>query len=141
MKNGKKEIAPNTHLLLSTLLFAFFVLLSAFGIREQEIWTSIGFAVAACIPLFVFLISPMYYIFSEDGIEIVYLWGQKEDIKWTSIKSISFCGSWINRGGATPHYHIAYPSKKKRAFFVCGDVSKTNQTKKLLMKYYKNTIV
>ncbi len=139
--NGKTETAINTHLWLPVALFAFFVLLSAFGIREQAIWVAIGFAAAALLPLFIFLTSPMYYVFSEESVEIIYLWGQKEKIKWSSVRNITLLGSWIIRTGSTPHYHFAYPTRKKRAFFICGEISKTPKTKKLIRKYYKKKIL
>ena len=139
--DNKKQIAINTHLWLPILLFAIFMTISISCISEKEIGLSIGFAVATLLPIFVFLISPMYYVFSEESVEIIYLWGQKEEITWHSIRSIALYGSWISHIGATPHYHIAYPKSKKRAFFIQGDISKTMKTKKLIKKYYKKNIV
>ena len=118
LNNEKKEIAINTHLWFCVAFIMFFLILSTFGIREKEIWSSIGFAIASLLPLFVFLISPMYYVFSDESVAIIYLWGQKEEIKWISVRNVTLSGSWISRGGATPHYHIAYPTNKKRAFFI-----------------------
>ncbi len=141
MNNSEREIAINTHLWLPITLFIVFILLSISGVNAQEMGLAAGFAVASLLPLFVFLISPMYYIFSEESIVIRYLWGQKEEINWISVRNITLFGSWISRGGATPHYHFAYPSKKKRVFFIRGDVSKTRKTKKLIKKYYKKNIV
>lgn len=141
MDRNKRQIAYNTHLWFLVAYFAFFVLLSVFSIREQEIWLSIGFSAVALLPLFIFAISPMYYVFSEESVEIIYLWGQKETIKWSSVRRVTLAGSWISRHGATPHYHLAYPSKKKRAFFICGDISKTRKTKNLMKKYYKKEIL
>ena len=100
----------------------------------------VGFAIIALLHLFIFLISPMYYVFSEEKIEIIYLWKQKEEIKWNSIKHITLSGSWISRYAAPPHYHIAYPTNKRRAFFINSDISKTRKTKRLIEKYYKKNI-
>lgn len=83
----------------------------------------------------------MYYVFSEDSVEIIYLWGQKEEIKWDVVRSITQNGSWISRYSAPPYYNFAYPVDKKRLFFMRGDVSKTRKTKKLIKKYYKKDIV
>ncbi|MBE6531852.1 MAG: hypothetical protein E7679_07210 [Ruminococcaceae bacterium] len=141
MDNNKKQIALNKHLWLAVALFAIFVSISIFCISEKDIGLSIGFLVAALLPVFVFLISPMYYVFSEESVKIIYLWGQKEEIKWNAIRSITLYGSWISRGGATPHYCIAYPTNKKRVFFVNGEISKTRKTKKLIQKYYRKNIV
>ena len=139
--DNKKQIAINTHLLLPFALFVIFMTISISCTHEKEIDMTVGFFLAALLPTFVFLISPIYYVFSEESITITYLFGQKEEIKWNSIRSITLYGSWISRGGATPHYHIAYPTNKKRAFFINGDISKTRKTKRLIKKYYKNNIV
>ena len=141
MSSNKREIAANTHLCLCFALYLFFILMSVFSVQEGKLGLSVGFAAANLLPLFVFLISPMYYIFSADGVEIIYLWGQKEEIKWTSVRTVTLFGSWISRGGAMPHYHLAYSTNKKRVFFACGDISKTRKTKKLIKKYYKNHII
>lgn len=50
-------------------------------------------------------------------------------------------GCWISRGGGLPHYVIAYPTKDKRVFFVCGEIPKTRKTKKYIKQYYKKEIV
>lgn len=137
---NKKQIAINTHLWLPITLFVIFMTISVSCIHEKEIGMAVGFFLATLLPIFVFLISPVYYIFSEENVQIIYLWKQKEEIKWSSIQSIALYGSWINRGGATPHYHIAYPTNKKRVFFINGDISKTRKTKRLIKKYYKKNI-
>ena len=139
--DNKKQIAINTHLWLPIALFVIFMTIAISCINENEIGMVVGFLIAALLPIFVFLISPVYYIFSEESVTITYLFGQKEEIKWNSIRSITLDGSWINRDGATPHYHIAYPTNRKRAFFINGDISKTRKTKRLIKKYYRKDII
>ena len=141
MDSNKKRIALNTQLWLPVVLFVIFTTISIFCISEKELGLSVGFLIMALLLIFLLLISPMYYVFSEENVEIIYLWGQKEEIKWDIIRSITLYGSWISRGGGPPHYHIAYPTSKKRAFFINGDISKTRKTKKLIAKYYKKNIV
>ena len=140
-KKDKKEIALNTHLWLPVLLFVLFVLLSISFAKDGDVGGTVGGTVITLLPLFGFVISPMYYIFAEDRVEIVYLWNQKEVIKWSMVNSISFDGSWMSKYSEPPHYHIAYCSKNKTVFFLDGDVSKTGRTKKLIAKYYKKSIV
>ena len=137
---NRKQIAFNTHLLLCLLLFPIFLGLSVSCAMEKEIGLSIMFAVFILLPIFVFAISPLYFIFSDEHIEIVYNFGQKEIIKWSEIRNISLLGRWIGRGGGLPHYVIAYPRKEKRLFFVAGEIPKTRKTKKLIEKYYKKKI-
>ena len=141
MNSSKRELAINTHLWLAVILFSIFALVSISCIREGEIGLFIGFTVATLLPLFAFLTSPIYYVFSEESVEIIYLWGQKEQIKWSSVRSIVLFGSWLSDGGGLPHYHFSYPTNKKRVFFVCGDITKTWKTKKLIKKYYKKNII
>ena len=93
------------------------------------------------LPIFVFAISPLYFSFSDDYVEIVYNYGQRERIKWSDIRSISLMGSWIGAGGGLPHYVIAYPKKEKRLFFVVGEITKSAKTTKLIRKHYKKKIV
>ncbi len=135
----KKEIAINTHLWLPIVGFAVFLLLCILYIGEGAIGGAILFAIFSLIALFVFLTSPMYYVFTNKEIEIVYLWNQKEEIRWIYINNITLFGGWLSRGGSTPHYHINYPAQK-RLFFMTGDVSKTRRTKMLLKKHYGREI-
>ena len=91
--------------------------------------------------VFVLAFSPLYFVFSDEYVEIVYNFGQREIIKWKDIRTISLMGSWIGAGGGSPHYVFAYPRKEKRLFFVVGEIPKTRKTKKLIEKYYKRKIV
>ena len=141
MSKSSNQIALNTHLQFLVIFFAIFIGLSVLGLIEQEVWMAIGFGIVTLAPLFVFLISPMYYVFSKESVEIIYLWGQKEEIKWTSIRSITLEGSWLSRGDSPPHYQIAYPTAQKRKFFMNGEVSKTIKTRKLINRYYKKDIM
>lgn len=136
MSKSKKRIACNTHLLLALALFLAFVGLAVFCVIEKELGFAVGFSIAALLPLFFFLISPLYFVFSEDEVQIVYCLGQRERIRWSAVRSVSQSGSWLGRG--MPYYSIAYPMKEKRPFFVRGEIAKTAKTKRLLKQYYKN---
>lgn len=136
-----KYIAFNTHLVLFFVLFLIFLGLSIDCATEKEIGLSIMFAVFILLPIFVFAVSPLYFSFTDEYIEIVYNFGQSENIKWKEIRNISLMGSWIGAGGGLPRYVIAYPPKEKRLFFVVGEIQKTRKTKKLIEKYYKKKIV
>ena len=138
---NKKHIALNTHIILCFFLFVIFLGLSIGCAAENEIGLSIMFAVFILLPIFVFAISPLYFSFTDEYIEIVYNFGQREKIKWKEIRNISLMGSWIGAGGGLPHYVIAYPRKGKRLFFVVGEIQKTRKTKKYIENYYKWKIV
>lgn len=141
MSPNQKQIALNTHLLLPIALGVLFVLLSVVCARTQDVGLSVGFGLATLLPVFGFLISPMYYVFSKDGVEIVYLLGQREVIRWRTVKEIILMGDWFIRNMEAPHYHFVYPHKGKQAFFVCGDISKTRRTKRLIKRYYRKEIL
>lgn len=138
---NKKQIAINTHLIF---LAAFFlVILGIFEAvaRAKEIGLSIAFGLFLLLPIVLFFISPLYFVFSDECVEIMYHFGLREQIKWRDVKCISRMGSWISKGGGIPRYEIIYTSKEKRPFFVVGEVSKTRRTKTLIKKYYKKEIV
>ena len=138
---NKKYIAFNTHLVLCILLFIVFLGLSISSAILDEIGLSILFAIFILLPISVFVLSPLYFYFSDECIEIVYNFGQREIIKWCDIRNISLMGSWISPGRGLPHYVISYPRKEKRLFFVVGEIQKTRKTKKYIEKYYKKKIV
>ena len=138
---NKKHIAFNTHLVLCFALFIVFVALSISCAIESDIGLSIMFGIFVLLPIFVFAISPLYFVFSDEYVEIVYNFGQREIIKWKDIRNISLIGSWIGAGGGLPRYSIAYPKKGKRLFFVVGEITKSSRTTKLIKEYYKNKIV
>ena len=138
---NKKYIAINTHLILCIALFCVFVFCAVAFATENEIGFCIAFSLLLLLPVFVAVISPLYYVFSEDCLEIVYNFGIREQIKWTKIKNISLMGRWFGQFGPPPHYAISYTGKEKRPFFVAGQVAKTGKTKKLMKRYYKREIV
>ncbi len=137
---NKKYIAFNTHLVFFAVFFLVILGIFESCVREKEIGLSIGFGLFLLAPVFCFFISPLYFVFSDEGVEIVYHFRQREYIKWNEVRDISLMGSWLSGGGGPPHYVIAYPSKEKRPFFVTGEISKTVKTKKLLKKYYQKKI-
>lgn len=137
---NKKHIAVNTHLTLCVLMFAQFLWLSILCVGEGEIGLSVLFGTVALVPVVVFFLSSLYVTFAEDGIEIVYHFGLKENIRWSDIRNISVRGSWIGKGGGLPNYEIAYPCKEQKPFFVVGKIPKTRKTKRYIEQYYKRNI-
>lgn len=136
MKN--KNLAINTHLISCTILLVIFIYLSISSFTEHKVWMSIGFAVVALMPAAVFLLSPLYFVFDEQEVVIVYTLGKKESIKWKDIKSITAYGSLM--GGGLPSFEIAYPTNEERTFFMRGEIVRNHRTKKLIQKYYKGII-
>ena len=136
---NKNKIAFNTHLIPIFILFIIFLGLCVSCIIGNEMFLGVLFGIFALLPVVVFAISPLYFMFSADFVEIVYNFNQREKIKWNEIRGVSLEGSFVGIGGL-PHYVIAYPKKEKRLFFVVGEVSKTKKTQKLINTYYKKKI-
>lgn len=101
--------------------------------RTIVLGSSIFFAILALLFIFISLISPLYFIFSEDAVEIVYNFRQRETIKWKDVREVYQTGSWFYKAGGLPHYVLLYPKKEKRLFFVTGEIPKTRKTKKLII--------
>ena len=137
---NKKHIALNTHLIFFAAFFLVILGIFEACVRAKEIGLSIGFGLFLLAPVFGFLISPLYFGFSDEYVEIVYHFGLREQIKWNEIKSITRMGSWILKSDGFPRYEILYPSKEKHPFFVVGEIAKTRRTKKLIRQYYKREI-
>ena len=131
----KKYRALNTHIILGLFLFVSLSVLAVFGFIEKENGLAIGLSIFAAISISPLLFTPIYYIFTKKDVTIVYLFGIKEKIEWWETKSVTEEGSYFG-GNGLPHYHISYPKRKKRPFFVTGEITKTRRTKKLLKKLY-----
>ena len=135
-----KHIAINTHLILWLVLILAFLGLSVGSAMDSEAGLCIAFAVLALVPLFVFLISPFCVVFDKNCVEIIYVLGAREQIRWGEIRNITRFGSWLV-GGGSPHFAVAYRQDEKRPFFVRGEIPKTRKTEKLIRKYYKVEIL
>lgn len=136
----EKHIALNTQLLWFGVAFLGALCLSVFSAADRAIDLCIGFAILAAVIAFGCAIMPQYVTFSDECIKIVYLFGQREIIKWSDIRSVSSEGSWFAKGGGLPRYVIAYPRKEKNPFFVVGEIPRTRTTKRLMALYYKKKI-
>lgn len=135
----KKQTAFNTHLLICFILFPLFLYLSIACFMEKTIVMGVIFALITLITAAVFLTSPLYFVFSEESVEIVYNFGQREKIIWDDVISIKKGGGWI-KGNGYPHYAVDYPKPEKQKFFMIGEIAKTIRTRKLLALYYGTKI-
>ena len=136
----EKHIALNTQLIAFVLVLFALVCLGAISAAEKDIFDCILFFLFAAVVGFGGAISPLYVAFSEDSVEIVYTCGQREEIRWSDIRSITAEGSWFAKGGGLPHFVLSFPRKEKKPFFVVGEIPKTRTTKMLIERYYKKKI-
>ena len=133
--------AFNTRLLFITLMFFVFSFLAYCCIKDREFEIGVVFGILALLPIFIFLISPLYMVFSYREIKIVYVLGQTEIINRLDIRSIVSFGGFLSKSEPFPYYVITYPKSKKLPFFVNGEIPKTLKTKKLIKKYYKDKLL
>ncbi len=136
---NKNEIALNTHLFLYLFIFAFFQLFADISPLEHDVIGAIVFVLFNVCIIFVFFISPLYFVFDECSVTIVYHFGQRESILWRDILSVYIKDKRIGKGILT-NYVFNYPRKEQRKFFIRGEIPKTRKTKKLIEKYYKKKI-
>lgn len=93
------------------------------------------------ILLFLILISPTHYTFSEKALTINHLFGIKETIEYRNIRSVRECiesgtSHWII---PMKYYYIAYPHEEKY-FFLASEVRKSKKAKRLLQHYTNKEI-
>lgn len=136
----KTYTAFNTHLFLRIGMFLIFLFMAIISAKDGEIGCAIVFGIATLLPIFVFLISPLYMIFSYKEIKIVYVMGQKEIIRWTDVRNITSHGGFFSKYDPLPYYELSYPQNKKRPFFVNGEIPKTFKTKRLIKKLFRGTL-
>ena len=138
-KNSKKYIAFNSHYVA---IIPFFIVMISFAIYctiDNDIWLATAFYIFSLIPIFCLCISPIYYIFTDKSITIIYCFGINDTIKWPDIKCVSKHGSWwFDR--SMPVYRLSYPQIEKRPFFVNGEISYSRKTTKYIKQFYKKKI-
>lgn len=100
--------------------------------KDDSSWGFDFFAILALLFIFISLISPLYFIFSEDAVEIVYNFRQRETIKWKDVREVYQTGSWFYKAGAC-RIMFYYIPKKKNDCFLYGKNPKDKKNKKLLI--------
>ena len=140
MKNEKtKFVALNTQNFIWMFLLVLFVALSVICFTDRSIVMGIIFLVISAAPVAVILLSPLYYVFTDEGVTIVYTIGGQEIIDWKKVNTVRYFGSWIAKGSGSPHYYIAhYGDKTKR--YMNSEIAKTMKTKKLMELYCHDKI-
>ena len=134
-KNIKKHLAFNSHYIAFIPGMIIFLILGILCTIERDVWLAIAFYVVALFSAFCICVSPIYYIFTEKSVTIIYCFGISETINWSDIRSISKWGSWwFSRH--LPFYQLSFPQIKKRPFFVNGEISYSKRTKKYIKKFY-----
>lgn len=134
-----KEIyrAGNPQLLVSGLLTVVALAVAVQFFVEKIYVMGAVLLIIGLLSLFVLLTSPVYMLFSQKELVIVYFFGSKETIQWKEVRQIHKYGGWLfSRGDGFPHYSVVYPKSEKRPFFMVGDIPKTRRVSRLLAEFY-----
>lgn len=136
----EKYIAFNNHILLYSFSAGFGLLLVSFGLwADENVFIVFGVFIA-CIFIIVSLISPTYYIFSNEKVVICHPFKRRETICWDDIRRIKRYRSWYNRSGIRYNHYKIYYRHEKEVPFLNGEICRSKRTKKLLQKYYKGNV-
>ncbi len=136
---NKKCIALNTQNFIWAFLLVIFAVISVICFVDGSWIAGTVFLLMSAMPIAVILLSPLYYVFTDEGVTIVYTLGGKEVIAWQEVNTVRYFGSWIAKGSGSPHYYIAhYGDKPKR--YMSSEIAKTMKTKKLMELYCHDKI-
>ena len=130
--------AFNTNLIFSVGLFFLFVFGTIISWIRDEFISMAGLLVLNLVWLFEIATTPLYTVFTEESIVIVYVIGYKETIIWNNIKTINLECGLLSR---VPDYVISYEAKKSKPFFASGKIPKSKKTQELFGKYWKRKIL
>ncbi len=136
----EKQIALNNHIFAYS--FAVFVgfLGASFGLETEEPFFIVFGILIILVFVFLLLISPTHYVFSNEGVVICHPFKRREAILWEDIRSINKYGSWFyHTSSGLTHYKIYYRHEKE-VIFLNGEICRSRRTKRLLQKYYKGTV-
>ena len=145
MSKSKKAIEKTIIFNRRILIFVFvFIILLAFSISLfKSVDKGLGislFIVSIFISLGIFL-SPLYFVFTENEITVIWLFQYKRVIPWSAIKSIIEL-KWGEVHRDLPKYELIYHLNYK-GYIVSKqfDIPRNKRTKKMIEKYAKYKIV
>jgi len=127
MKKGRKRVFEPEQLIYLIICMIFLAHIIA-SCRLELVWIVMGGA-----SLIALLLSPVFYVFDDDCLTIVY-WLGKEVIPWKDVQSIN-----LTTRSKACYYYISYPHKK-RPFFARSMMSHTDTTSKWMKVYYSKYI-
>ena len=133
--NRTKQVAFNTQLVVNLLGFLTMSGLCVAGFADKIMGMGVVFLLLALAIVLITAVSPVYYVFTEQTLTIVYCVGLREVIPWREIRGVSEFGSWVGGGHTLPYYSLAYPHVKKLPFWMRGEVAKTRRTKQLMQQF------
>ena len=135
-----KEVAFNNHIFLYLFSAFFGFVLASFGSWADEFVFTVFGILLILIGAFLLLISPTFYVFSNECVMICHPFKRIEIICWEDIRSIKRYRSLYNRGGIGYNNYKIYYRHEKEVLFLNGEICRSRKTKRLLQKYYKGNV-
>ena len=136
---NKKVKAINTQNFIWLFCFAILLMIAVVCFVDGSWIAGIIFSVLAIMPVSVVLLSPLYYVFTDEGVTIVYTLGGEEKISWQKVNKVKLFSSWLAKGSGSPHYYISHDGDKSKGY-MSSEIAKTMKTKKLMELYCHDKI-
>ena len=136
---NKKVKAINTQNFIWLFCFAILLMIAVVCFVDGSWIAGIIFSVLAIMPVSVVLLSPLYYVFTDEGVTIVYTLGGEEKISWQKVNKVKLFSSWLAKGSGSPHYYISHDGDKPKGY-MSSEIAKTMKTKKLMELYCHDKI-
>ena len=138
-KNKNSYVAVNTQNFIWLFAFALLLGIALICFFDGSAVMGVIFSVLAVMPVSVILLSPLYYVFTDEGVTIVYTLGGKEKISWRAINKVKLFSSWLAKGSGSPHYYISHDGDKPKGY-MNSEIAKTFKTQKLMELYCRDKI-
>ncbi len=134
----KRKMAFNPMCLLGLLVGTVMAGISIALLTEQDGAGWFGLILALVLLAVAIFITPVLYLFDEEGVTCVYLVFSNERYLWKRISSISLKMDSGRYNGS--FYQIKGIPQGERKKYLNGEIRKTFRTKRLLHRYYNGTI-
>ena len=137
----EKTIIFNRRILFFVIVFITFLCFSISLLKSKDVELGVLLLVVSIfISLGIFL-SPLYFVFTENEITVIWLFQYKRIIPWSSIKSIIEL-KWGEVHRDLPKYELIYHLNYK-GYIVSKqfDIPRNKRTKRMFEKYARYKIV
>lgn len=135
-----EEKVFNKRILGFVICFFLMLAFSLLWLVLDETVLAIACIILSLLQIAFILITPVFYIFSEEKLTIKYFFGREENIFRKNIRAVVKNYESAFRYTLLDTYKIYYYSKEKTPFYMQGVVSKNKKTTALLEKYYSKKL-
>ncbi len=134
-----KKTVPHLYSVLYLLFAACLLFLAVYClvIDANAVGVVIFCGIALALILFCLLVSPIYYVFSEEGICIVYLFSFREVIFWKDVIEVTRQPKKRPLYFSDYHFRVRKEAQGKPHFLAQSAINATPKTRELLRTYYQ----